>query len=212
MNLTFRTEEPYDYRAVEALTREAFWNLHVPGCDEHFALHTLREHADFLPGLSFIAETDGALAGHIAYSRSAVIAKDGREHPAITFGPVSVYPAYQRQGVGSALIRRTLDLAREAGHAAVIIYGDPDYYGRFGFSGGKAFGIRNKDGRFQAALLALELAPRALEGVSGLFHESKGFDYPEEEFAAFDALFSPKEKRVTPTQAEFTRIASRFED
>ena len=44
-----RLETPNDYRAVEHLTREAFWNQNVPGCDEHYLVHTMREHADFIP-------------------------------------------------------------------------------------------------------------------------------------------------------------------
>ena len=59
MNIIIRKEEKRDHHAVEELTREAFWNLYVPGCNEHLLAHKLRKHPDFIPELNFIAEKDG---------------------------------------------------------------------------------------------------------------------------------------------------------
>ena len=59
MNMTIRREERKDYRAVESLTRQAFWNLYVPGCVEHYLVHLLRRHRDFVPELDFVLELDG---------------------------------------------------------------------------------------------------------------------------------------------------------
>ena len=71
-NLTIRNEKASDYRAVEELVREAFWNLYVPGCNEHFVLHNLRNSIDFIPELDIIAEKEGQIVGQIAYSRGNI--------------------------------------------------------------------------------------------------------------------------------------------
>ncbi|OPZ67924.1 MAG: Acetyltransferase (GNAT) family protein [Firmicutes bacterium ADurb.Bin467] len=126
----------------------------------------------------------------------------------ITFGPVSVLPVYQRMGVGSALIWHTLSLAKEMGHRAVLIYGSPDYYPRFGFRPGKHFNIRTSDNMYAAALQALELAPGALKGVAGRFFESDAFEVDVRASEAFDKGFPRRERRATGTQREFQKIAS----
>ncbi len=125
--MDIRLEIPADYRETETLTREAFWNQYVPGCAEHLVLHQLRRHPDFVPALDFVAEEDGRLVGHIAYTR-AVICREGRNSLAVLcLGPVSVLPERQRAGVGSALIRHSLEAARNLGFPAVCLYGDPRY-------------------------------------------------------------------------------------
>ncbi|NLF28897.1 MAG: N-acetyltransferase [Clostridiales bacterium] len=203
MRLEIRRAAEEDFRAVEEVTREAFWNLHVPGCDEHYLVHALREHPDFLPELDFVAVHGAEIVGSILYSRSRV-----EDVPTITFGPVSVLPVYQRMGVGSALIRHTLSLAKELGHRAVLIYGSPHYYPRFGFQPGKRFEIRTSDNMYAAALQALELYPGALKGVSGRFFESDAFEVDVRASEAFDKGFPRRERKATDAQKEFQKIAS----
>ena len=58
---SIRRETPEDYRAVEELTREAFWNVYKPGADEHYFIHQMRNHPDFIPELAFVAELDGRI-------------------------------------------------------------------------------------------------------------------------------------------------------
>jgi predicted N-acetyltransferase YhbS len=87
MNLIIRNENANDYRIVEELTREAFWNIHTPGCDEHFILHNLRNSKDFIPELTFIAQNTRKIVGHIAYSRGVVRDEIGAENEIISFGP-----------------------------------------------------------------------------------------------------------------------------
>ena len=126
IDLIIRNEKENDYRAVEELVREAFWNLFVPGCHEHFILHNLRSSSDFIPELDFVAEKGGKIIGQIAYSHGIIECKQGEEKEVISFGPVSVLPAFQKQGIGSALIIHTINLARDMGYPAICIYGDPD--------------------------------------------------------------------------------------
>lgn len=203
MELTIRPETPADYHAAEALTREAFWNLYKPGCDEHHYLHQLRASPAFLPELTFVAEVNGAPVGHIAYSRTRIVRPDGSPFLTITFGPVCAAPEYRGQGIGSALIRRSLQAAKALGHRAAVILGDPRYYCRFGFHNCERYGLTLADGCCLPSLMALELEPDALCGVSGRFHE--GFEYAptDAELAAFDAGFPAKEKSFTDSQRDF---------
>lgn len=212
MEISIRNERPEDVVAVEALTRGAFWNLHVPGCSEHLVARQLRASRDFLPELDLVAVEDGRVIGNILFTRSRVVGSMNENFETVTFGPVSVLPECQQRGVGRALIERGLALAREAGHSAVIVYGNPDYYSKYGFRAGREYGIRTADGKYHAALLALPLVPGALDGVCGRFLESEAFETDPEQLEAFERLFPPMEKLVTPSQAEFTRIASMVED
>ena len=108
-----RLETPDDYRAVENLTRAAVWNQNVPGCDEHYLVHTMRSHADFIPELDFVLEADGEIIGNIMYTKSGLIDKDGCEKPCLSFGPLSILPAYQRKGCGKMLVEHTFKAAAE---------------------------------------------------------------------------------------------------
>ena len=108
-----RLETPADYAAVEQITREAFWNHHVPGCDEHYLAHVLRQAECFLPELDFVAELDGTLAGNIMYTKAKIVGDDAEEYPVLSFGPISVLPEVQGRGIGGKLIRHTLALQRK---------------------------------------------------------------------------------------------------
>ena len=86
--------------------------------------------------------------GNIMFCRAKVKAEDGGAHDVITFGPVSVWPDYQGKGIGSALIKHAIHRAKEMGFNAVLTYGDPAYYRRFGFKGGEEYRIRTAEGTF----------------------------------------------------------------
>ena len=203
MNLILRPEEPRDHRAVEALTREAFWNVYRPGCAEHYLLHILRDSKGYLPGLHIVAEDDGNIVGSIVYSRSKIKRQKEASLDTLSFGPLSVHPARQGQGIGSLLVRRTLAMAADMGEWAVIITGSPGYYARFGFSSATGFGITLPDASSPPYLMALELRPRALAGIGGVFYEDEAFDRLDmQSVADFDRRFPPREKLVLPGQLE----------
>jgi predicted N-acetyltransferase YhbS len=67
-DIIIRLETKDDYRAVEELTREAFWNVYKPGADEHYFVHTMRERPDFIPELAFVLEKGGEIIGNIMYT------------------------------------------------------------------------------------------------------------------------------------------------
>jgi putative acetyltransferase len=208
INLIIRNEKEKDYRDVEQLIREAFWNLYVPGCNEHFVLHNLRNSNDFIPELDFVAEKEGQIVGQIAYSRGIIEYKNGKKTEIISFGPVSVLPAFQKRGVGSALIIHTINLARDMGYPAICIYGDPRYYSRFGFRCAERYDIKTADDKFAIALLALELKQFGLNNVPGRFIESTAFAVDENEFTQYDAAFPFREETEMDSQREFRLLAS----
>jgi putative acetyltransferase len=208
MDLIIRREQKKEYRTVEELTREAFWNLNFPGCVEHYCLHKMRDSSDFIPELDFVAELDGKVIGNIVYTHGKVINDTGKNWEVISFGPVSVLPDYQRQGVGGALIKYSIEMAISLGFTVVCIYGDPRYYGRFGFRCAERYDITNSEGKFAVALTALELVAGALGKISGRYIESEVYKVDEDAFQKYENTFPPKNKAVTDSQIEFKILAS----
>lgn len=194
MNYQLRNATPDDYFDTEVLTREAFWDLFRPGCDEHLMVHQMRQSEDYVPALDYVALSEGRIVGHILYSKARLVS-DTAEHTLLAFGPLSVLPACQRKGIGGALILRTARLARELGYRGIGIYGHPAYYPRFGFQNAEAFGITTPDGSNFDAFMMLPLYENSLEGLSGRFYESSAFETEPSALAAFDAAFPYKEKR-----------------
>lgn len=205
--IELRPESPADFRAVEELTRNAFWNHHAPGCDEHYLAHILRESSDFVPELDYVAVHDGKVVGNIMYTRAKIVLDRGGEREVLCFGPLAVDPAFRGQGVGGALIERTKTLARELGYGAILIFGDPEYYSRFGFVPAERYGVGTSWGVYIISLQALELQPGALEDCEGYFEESGDYQIAPEASAAFDKGFPPKEKvSGLPSQERFQWI------
>ena len=75
--LTIRNEEPRDYEIVERMTRNSFYNLYIPGCMEHYLVHIMREHKDFIPELDFVLELDNKVVGYIMYTRATLTDEKG---------------------------------------------------------------------------------------------------------------------------------------
>ena len=95
VSVIIRLEEPKDYREVEHLTREAFWNIYRPGCMEHYVLHCYRSRPEFVKELDYVVEEAGKIVAHIMYSYAQITGDDGRTVPILIFGPVSVLPEEQ---------------------------------------------------------------------------------------------------------------------
>ena len=85
-NLIIRNETEKDYRAVEELTREAFWNVYKPGADEHYFVHMMRKHPDFIPELAFVLELDGKIVGSIMYTKAWLEDETGARREILSFG------------------------------------------------------------------------------------------------------------------------------
>ena len=91
-NLIIRNEMKEDYRAVENLIRESFWNVYRPGCLEQYVIHKLRDDVDFIPELSFVMELDGKIIGQNMFMRANIKADNGRDIPIMTMGPICITP------------------------------------------------------------------------------------------------------------------------
>lgn len=212
MNINIRHEKPEDYYIVEQVTREAFWNLYCPGCNEHLLVHYLRSHTDFIPELSFVIELDGEIVGSIFYSHSKVVDTNGKEHKTITFGPVSILPHLHRKGLGRILITRSIDEAKKQGYNAIIIGGYPYHYSTYGFEGAKKFSICLPDGNFYTGIMVLPLFYGALDKVKGCVYFSEALEPDESELAEFDKKFPKKEKEITESQLEFEKAISEIDE
>ena len=204
MNISIRLEEEADYRPVESLTREAFWNLYKPGCNEHLLVHKIRKVPAFVKELSLVACDGDKIVGNIIYSKAKVINGENKEFEVLCIGPIGVLPAYQKQGIGSLLMNHSLEKAKQLGYKAIIIFGNPDYYHRFGFKDAREYGIQTSWGENFAAFMALELDDGSLNGISGKFYADQVFKIDEDELEIFEKEFPPKEKRVTDIQLKQT--------
>ena len=204
-NARIRLEQPSDHQQVENLTREAFYNVYRPGCVEHYLVRVMRGHADFIPELAFVLDLDGRIIGNIMYTRATLAGQDGSEKHIVTFGPVSIAPAYQRQGYGAKLIRHSLLQAKALGYEAVVIIGSPANYVGLGFKCCKKYNVCTEDGRHPAALLVCELVPQALGGQAWVYRGSPVMAISEEEEEAqrYDDALPPMQKAHTPSQEEF---------
>ena len=108
---TIRLERTEDYRAVENLVRESFWNVYRPGCSEHYVIHVLRDDPAFIKELDFVMEQDGRLIGQNMFMRTIIEADDGRVTPVLTMGPIGIVPELKRKGYGKALLDYSLEKA-----------------------------------------------------------------------------------------------------
>lgn len=205
-NTLIRSEKPQDYRAVETLVRDSFWNIYRPGCTEHFTLKKLRQDADFVPQLDFVMEQDGRIIGQNVFVKAAVEADDGRTIPVLTMGPICIANDYKRHGYGKKLLDYSLQQAAALGFGAVCLEGDIGFYGKSGFTFAGNYGIRYNGMPADAGtpfFLCKELRQGYLAGIAGNYMTPKGYFACEqfaEEFAAYEAGFPYKEKQKNPGQ------------
>ena len=206
MCIIFRNEEERDYRAVENMVRESFWNVYRPGCTEHYVLRYLRSDPAFVPELDIVMEKDGRLIGQNMFMRACIRSDDGRDIPIMTMGPICVAPGYKRQGYGKMLLDYSLEKAAALGCPALCFEGNIAFYGKSGFTFASRFGIRYHDlpeGADASFFLCKELIPGYLSGITGEYAPPEGYFVAErnpEDFEAYDALFPPMEKKVLPGQ------------
>lgn len=202
-NLIIRLERKEEYREVENLVRESFWNVYRPGCLEHFVLNQLRNDPAFVPELDFVMEHSGQIIGQNMFMRAVIKADDGREIPIMTMGPICIRSDRRRQGLGRILLDYSLERARDLGCGAVCLEGDIQFYGKSGFTFADRFGIRYHGlpkGADASFFLCKELIPGYLNGITGEYTPPQGYFVDEAEADAFDKLFPPKVKQTLPGQ------------
>lgn len=210
MMLNIRNERESDYKNVEDITRKAFYNVYVPGCMEHYLVHIMRGHEDFIPELDFVIEVDGQIVGNIMYTKSKLTDEGGTEKEIVTFGPVSILPKYQRKGYGKMLIEHSLKRAAELGYEAVVIMGSPANYVGSGFQCCRKYNVCVEKGKYPAAMLVKELKPGALDGRLWFYSDSPVMNVDEREAQAFDDGLEKMEKKWMPSQEAFYIMSHAF--
>ena len=202
-NINIRLEKEEEYREVENLVRESFWNVYRPGCYEHYVLNQLRDDPAFVPELDFVMEQDGRLIGQNMFMRAKIKADDGREIPIMTMGPICITPERKRMGYGKILLDYSLEKAKKLGCGAVCFEGNIDFYGKSGFTTASTFGIRYyglPEGEDASFFLCKELIPGYLDGITGEYATPQGYFVDKAEVETFDQEFPVKEKLKLPGQ------------
>ena len=200
---TIRLEKAEDYREVENLVRESFWNVYRPGCSEHFVIHVLRDDPAFVKELDFVMEQNGVLIGQNMFMRTVINADDGRVIPVLTMGPIGITPELKRKGYGKKLLDYSLEKAAAMGFGAVLFEGNIGFYGHSGFTYARSFGIRYHalpEGADDSFFLCKELIPGFLDGITGVYQTPRGYYVDDADVEKFDKAFPHKEKLRLPGQ------------
>lgn len=205
MNIIIRKEEEKDYKRVEEIAREAFWNLYFPGANEHYITHKMRSHKDFIKELALVIEIDGVVQGGIFYTNSKIVSSNGKEYQTISFGPVFIAKNLHRKGLGRELITHSIKVAKELGYKGILTLGYPYHYNPYGFIGGKKYNISMGDMNYYTGLLALPLYEGAFNNISGYAVFSDTLEATPEEVEEFDKNFTPMEKGFQESQVEFEK-------
>ena len=198
MDYKIRLATPEDYRKTEELNRDAFWNLHNPGCDEHYLLHTMREHEDYVSDLDFVVTIVDKIVGSIVYTKSRILSEDDESVDTMTFDP-----GYQRRGIGTLMIEHSTGILSRRGIPAVIIFGFPRDYVKHGFVNGCRLNIGTDYGRYHMSLLVKTLGQGIDVHKKWRYIESDVYNVNRDKSEEFDKEFPHKEKKWTPTQEEF---------
>lgn len=202
-DLVIRLEKEDEYREVENLVRDSFWNVYRPGCLEHYVLNQLRKDSAFVPELDFVMLLDGEIIGQNMFMRAEITADDGSSVPIMTMGPICIKNELKRKGYGKILLDYSLQKAAELGCGALCFEGNIDFYGKSGFRPASEFGIRYHglyEGEDASFFLCKELIPEYLDGVTGEYAPPEGYFVDKKATEEFDRQFPYKEKKTLPGQ------------
>ena len=202
-DINIRLEKKEDYREVENLVRESFWNVYRPGCSEHYVIHVLRDDPAFVKDLDFVVEQNSRLIGQNMFMKTVINADDGGDVAVLTMGPIGITPKLKRRGYGKILLDYSLEKAAEVGFGAVLFEGNIAFYGKSGFDYASRFGIRYHDlpeDADSSFFLCKELIPGYLDGVTGVYQTPQGYYVDDADVEEFDKGFPPREKLKLPGQ------------
>lgn len=195
-DLVIQNEKPEDYQEVENLVRESFWNVYKPGCSEHYVLHTLRDHPDFIKELDFVMKLDNKIIGQIVFVKNHV-----NDTPVLTMGPLCIHPDYQGKGLGIKLLEFALNKAKEQGYTSVLIEGDISFYKKCGFTYASKFNIKYSglpEDADDSFFLCNELIPGSLK--PGKYSTHPAYLVDDKDVEEFDKNFPKKAKLKLPSQ------------
>ena len=164
--LIIRQEKPFEYRDIYNLVKDAFQTAKVADRKEQDYVDKLRASGNYIPELALVAEEDGKLVGHIMLTKTYIIGV-GSKFDVLLLAPLSVALQYRNRGIGSKLVEKSLELAKNMGYTAVFVVGDPAFYGRFGFKSSVLFGVKHVPPIADEYVMVRELSVGSLTGVSG---------------------------------------------
>ncbi|MCI5829153.1 MAG: N-acetyltransferase [Spirochaetia bacterium] len=202
-DVTIRLEKQSEYKEVENLVRESFWNVYRPGCSEHYVLHTLRNNPAFVKELDFVMEKDGQLIGQNVFVKTVIKTDAGKDIEVLTMDPICITPELKRKGYGKILLDYSLEKAVGLGYGAVLFEGNIGFYGKSGFDYASKFGIKYHDlpeDADSSFFLCRELKPGFLNGITGVYQTPQGYYVSDAEVEEFDKQFPAKEKLKLPGQ------------
>ncbi|MBE4909959.1 N-acetyltransferase [Bacillus luteolus] len=176
MNLVIREEQEEDYLTIEQVIRSAFATMPFSDKKEQELVSRLRESTEYVPKLSLVAieSVSKQIIGHILLSKCQIV-NPNQYVQALALAPVSVHPEFQNKGVGSTLIKESLQKAKLLNYDSVIVLGHPNYYPKFGFKKASLWNIKVPFEVPEELFMALELRENALTNVSGKVEYSSAF-------------------------------------
>ena len=149
-----------------------------------------------------VAVVENKITGQIITTKAKIVDEQGNEHEILCVGPLFVLPDFQNKGIGSMLLKHSIQEAKGLGFSGMILLGNPDYYHSFGFINAQEYGISNKEDNNFESFMAIELQNNGLDAINERFFEDNAFDIKPDELVEFEKNFSYKEKLVTDTQFE----------
>ncbi|KJS12652.1 MAG: GNAT family acetyltransferase [Desulfotomaculum sp. BICA1-6] len=164
--MVIRREKPEEFSQIYDLVKVAFQTAKVTNGQEQDFVNQLRSNGNYIPELALVAEENSKLIGHLMLTKTYII-NNGNKYETLLLAPISVVLEYRNQGIGSKLIKESFKLANDMGYTSILLVGDPAYYHRFGFKAAVNFGIKHTHNIPDEYVMACELVPGALYGISG---------------------------------------------
>jgi predicted N-acetyltransferase YhbS len=160
MNTTIRKEEVKDHKQIYEVNKLAFQQE-----NESKLIEKIRKSENFIPELSIVAEIDNRIVGHILFSKIKIIGDS--DYESLALAPMAVIPEFQKRGIGSELIKKGIDKAKELGFDSIIVLGHKEYYPKFGFQRASKWNIKCPFEVPDDVFMAIELTEKAFEGKAG---------------------------------------------
>ena len=154
--MNIRQETTADYRSVYEVVKAAFASAEQSDGNEQDLVAALRKSQSFIPELSLVAEIHGEIVGHILFTKVSV-----SRYTELALAPLSVLPAYQKQGIGMALIAEGHRIAGELGFGYAIVLGHAQYYPKAGYRPARLYGIKAPFEVPDESFMAIKLNPSA---------------------------------------------------
>jgi predicted N-acetyltransferase YhbS len=164
--LIIRQEKPEDFLNIYFLVKTAFQTAKVSNGAEQEYVKKLRASSNYIPELALVTEQDAKLVAHIMLTKTYVVT-GGSKFEALLLAPLCVALEYRKHGVGSKLVAKSFEYAKNLGYTSVFVVGDPAFYGRFGFKSSVLFGINHVPLLPEQYVMVYELSPDALTGIAG---------------------------------------------